>query len=204
MFNSFIIGAAAGIIGGVVAAFWAKKRTQISEAIIGVTDKIEAKTGVDIPDSWENTYAKIVKTAVDLIDASFSNKKFWRDVIKLAVSKNPNLAVDKFLGAFQHVDWTESLATQIPQEFLDIFNWAREQLAAKNVKAAVKLVRMPKPPADDELVEDIRAAVTIHRAESIGDNPIAEVAEPYKQATEKTLEDLIRESRERQEKLKAH
>lgn len=207
MLNSFIIGAAAGIIGGVIVAFWGKKKQQITDAIAGVTDKIEARTGIDIPDSWEERYAEIVKTAVDLIDASFSNKKFWRDIIKIAVSKKPDLAVDKFLEAFSKIDWAESLAAQIPEEFLELFNWAKEQIATKNVKAAVRLSQMPPAIAeksDEEVAKDIRAAVVIHRTEQIGNNPIAEVSETHKNVTEKTLEDLIKESQERQVKLRAH
>ena len=199
--NTVVIGLISGAIGAGIVRFWTRNKGKVSESIVGVVDKIEARTGFDIPDRLEEIFSTAVHSAVVTIDTQFSNPKFWRDIIKLASGRAPELAVDKFLEVFKKVDWADSLAAQVPAEYLDLFNWAREQLAVKLAKSDIEAVAAAKPlevPAEEKIVAAVRATVKANRYSNAEPD---EVAEEINKATESTIEKLIRESRERKEKM---
>ncbi len=204
--QTILIGAGAGFVAGLIVRFWNRSKEKITADIVGITDRIEKALG-DIPDSIETAYANIVRGAVSVIDAQFANKKFWRDIINLISGKNPELAIDKFLEVFQSVDWSDSLKAQIPAEYLALFNWAREQLALRNVKAEVKLLAntVTAPQAaevlkgkteDAAIVEDIKTVVAANRYD---------VSEPIQESEQKVIKNifaqLAEESRKRKEAL---
>lgn len=201
--NAVVIGLLSGAIGAAIVRFWAKNKGKAIEAVSGTFDKIEARTGFDIPDRIEDAVQVAVKSAVDVLDTQFSNPRFWRDIIKLATGRAPELAVDKFLEAFKKVDWADSLAAQVPAEYLELFNWARERLAVKMAESAVVAAmpvteKLPALPSEEKMVAAVRASVAASRYDNVETD---EVMEEVNRAAETTIEKLIRESKERKAKL---
>lgn len=209
MLNSILIGAGAGIIAGLIARFWSRSKGKITEGITRIPGRIEATTGIDIPDSLERGYVNIVNDVVATLDTQFSNRRFWRDIIKLVSGKAPELAIDKFLDVFKSIDWSDSLSAQIPAEYLELFNWAKEQIAVRTIKAQTELmastIAAPEVKAivqksEEQIAKDVRASVVAIRYSE--PESAATRAAPGETVTEMFTR-LAEESRKRKEALKS-
>lgn len=190
----FVIGA----VGRSLVNLWKRNKDEIARTLDSADDKIAAKLGVTVPDGFQTAWHEIVHGAVEYVDRFASDGRFWREVIRAIVAKDPSKAV-MLQAELSNLSWDKGIAAVeavMSPELKAVVNTVKEELAVKVAKANVASTgTAPAIAQEPEKVEqEIRAAIRVvapaHKPE---EGPV----------TKSRIEQMILESQERQKKLEA-
>lgn len=188
---------AVGMIAGYIVGLWRKNSPAIEAKLVGLDDELERRLNIDIPDEIQATYHGIIHGAVAYVNRFAGDSRFWREIVRAIIAKDPAKAtmLQQELLTF---DWSKPLGAiedAMSEDLKELFNQTKENLAVKIAAANVVTsgTVVDNTPTEKVAVE-VRAAV---RAVAPGVKPIEGPV------TKDTLERMIRESIERQQRLSA-
>ena len=187
------MGAAVTLIGKKLQAFWESNKAPIQTALDGLDEKLEKRLGIDLPDSWQTTYHKLVQATVSWVDSYAGSTLFWRQVIRFILSLSDATKAAALIKEIQTLDWAGKLEAQMSPDLKEIVNQIKQEVAEKIVAGKVQTafpttVRASVVASPEQLKEDIQVAA---KAVKKADEPV----------TKEVLERLITESAARQQKL---
>ena len=178
------IGWVLGMISRRIVAAWLRYREQIKSELKAAEQKIEEKTGIEIPDRW-------VESAVSFADRYASDGAFWRNIIRMIVNKDASKAT-ALLDEVRKIDWKAYLVDQLSPELKEIVNTQKKEVAVAILSNRVESI---KAAQRGDVVGAVERAAAADKTERIQNG------EPV---NETVIERLIRESQERKENLRAH
>lgn len=193
---SVAVGFALGAVSKQIVSLWQKKAPEIEAALDRADEALEAKLGIDIPDAMQSAWHQIVHGAVDYANRFASDGRFWREVIRAIIAKDPSKAV-LLQQELAGLSWDRGIAaveSLMSPELKRVVNDVKETMAVRVAQAnAVTAAALPSPDPI-KAAEQIRAAVrAIAPAHKPSEGPV----------NRETIERLIRESQDRQRALEA-
>ena len=193
---NFGVGLAVGAAGRYLVSWWRGASPQIEAGLMRADDALEARLGIDIPDGIQSAWHQIVHGAVAYANKFASDGRFWREVVRAILLRDPSKAV-LLQQELAGLSWDRGIATveaMMGPELKAVVNEVKEGLAVR-VAQANAATAGALPDADPiKSAETIRAAV---RAVAPAHKPVEGPV------TRETIERLIRESQERQRALTA-
>lgn len=195
---SIAVGFALGAVAKEIVKAWTRNAPAIQEALDKADDRLEAHFGIDIPDSMQATWHRVVHGAVAYVNRFASDGRFWREVIRAIIAKDPSKAV-LLQQELAGLSWEKGIAAVeavMSPDLKVIVNEVKEQLAVKIATAnGVTTDAIPDSALKDnpdKIEAEVRAAVRVvapaHKTE---EGPV----------TKSRIEQMIIESQERQAKL---
>ena len=188
---NFAVGFAVGAAGKFLVSFWKKESPRIEAALDHADDILEARLGIDLPDSAQAAWHEIVHGAVAYANKFASDGRFWREVVRAILAKDASKAV-LLQQELAGLTWDRGIAAveaMMSPELKSITNEVKEILAAKVAKA--NCISAGMVPAEEPVIRQaIRAVAPAHK-------PLE--GPP----TKELIERLILESQERQRALAA-
>lgn len=178
-------------LSGVLVKWWLSKREQIRAGLKDIDNQIEAKTGRDLPDELQERYERMVDSAIAYADRFAGDGAFWRNVIRAVMNKDTS-KVTVLLDEIRNIDWKKYLYDQLSDELKEVVNTEKKAVAASIVMAHT---------AKAEAVKTGNMNAAIDAAAKADKSERLRQAEPV---NETVIERLIRESKERQDKLRAN
>jgi hypothetical protein len=187
----FVVGWAAKAI----VSLWLKNKDAIEHGLESIDDRIEKRWHIDIPDSWQAAYNKIVADTVAWVDSYARDPKFWRQLLR---NLEPGKA-QKLIDELKAMD-LESMAEErvgawieehLSPEVKAFFNEEKQRIAEKvATNKIITTLPINVHPKLDELKTSVAAAAVANKV----------MSEP-EEVTGGVFARLIAESEERQKKL---
>ena len=185
------------VVGGIatrLTKWWAQSSPRIEETLNSLDDKLAAKLNLPLSDSLQNTWHSLVHGAVSYVNHFASDGRFWREVIRAIVLRDPSKAV-LLQQELAGLSWDKGIAAveaMMSPELKSVVNTVKEDIAVKVVQAnATTASALPSPDplkAAEQMRAAIRAVAPAHKPE---EGPV----------TKDVIERLIIESQERQARL---
>lgn len=189
-----LAGSAVGMVASYLVALWKKEAPVIEAALDGADEKIEARFDIDIPDQVQAGWHSLVHAGVAYVNKFASDARFWREVLRVIMLKDPSKA-GILMAEVGSLSWDKGIAAveaMLSPELKETVNEVKEALAVKTIAANMVSTGIIHELVAKEPEAQVRAAVrAIAPAHKPAEGPI----------TKSKIEDLIRESIERQRKL---
>lgn len=155
---------------------WKKLRTPLETKLDNLDDLFESKTGIDIPDPWQEWYHRIVTGGVAALDKLMCSREVMNELVRFAISggKSNSDKLIKMIGAWwANVDPWKPIEEQIPEDLKPVFNDFKKQMANKFVTAQLQLAA-PGVKAEvalhpifnkskEEIDKDVEQAVIVNK-----------------------------------------
>lgn len=180
----FVLGAAAKRL----VRWWTESAPKIQATLDSVDDKLFAKLDIAEPESVQETWHNLVHGAVAYANKFASDGRFWREVIRAVVTRDPAKAV-LLMTELQQVSWDSGIAAveaTISPELKAVVNEVKEAVALNVAAANAVTVGISKP--EPEVRAAIRLVAPAHKTV---EGPV----------TKDAIKRLIEESQARQAKL---
>ena len=197
------LGFVLGTIAKRLVNWWTTASPTIEDKLGRVDDYVAGKLGVTLPASVQTTWHDLIHAAVEYANKFAGNGRFWREVIRAIVTRNPAQAVI-LMNELQNITWDKGIAAveaQMSPDLKVVVAEVKETFATRAALANAITARVvPIEAATDgkadpgKLVEAVRAAVRAaapaHKAD---EGPI----------TRDKIDQMILDSQRRQAKLEA-
>ena len=194
--TGFATGLAVQFAGGKLVSLWNSKAKGIEDAISNAPDELAEKVGLQLPRGLDATWHNLVHFAVGHVSSLFGDARFWREVIRAVVTRNPAQAV-LLMQEIQKINWTNTwnaIRSLLSPELKQIVNEVEEGMATKIIAAHVVTGNVIAPPAMES--EGIKK-VAVEAIRSVA--PAMKM--PEAPMSSSVVEKLILESQARQAKL---
>jgi len=199
-FRSFALKHAVVAIATFLANGWTKHKDAIATFLAGLDDQFEAKTGWDVPDSWQEWYTRMVESIVGKVDVLAGTKDFWRRVLDVIQNLDDLKKRDALLDEIAQLNLAEAVTSQMSADLAAIYNQVKHGLAKRFISANIAqhppvvvdehgVTSQPLP--SDEEIDD-------HIALAAAKAPLLHAGEPI---TPDLMNQLIAESKARKDSL---
>ena len=190
----FGVGMVVGAAGKWAVGLWRRESPGIEAALGRADDALEAKLGVDIPDSAQAAWHAIVHGAVAYVNRFASDGRFWREVLRAIIAKDSSKAV-LLQQELAGLSWDRGIAAVenlMSPDLKRVVNEVKEVLAVRVAQANAATANVLPHEDPIKSAEQIRAAIRV----------VAPAHKPVEgPVTNETIERLIRESQDRQRVL---
>ena len=188
---SLALGFALGAVSKGITRFWNRKAPEVEAALNRADDVLEAKFNIDIPDAVQAGWHNFVHAGVAYANRFASDGRFWREVLRAIVLRDPAKAVllNQELASLSWEKGIAAVEAMLSPELKALVNGVKEDLATKAIIAnATTAGVLPEGAVETEVRAAIRAVAPAHKPV---EGPV----------TKEVIEQLIRESQERQAKF---
>lgn len=193
------MGSAIGMAASYIVGLWRKNYVVIEQTLTGLDDALEKRLNIDIPDEIQAAYHAIIHGSVAYVNRFAGDARFWREIIRAVIAKDPSKAtlLQQEILSF---DWSKPLAAieeVMSPDLKALYNQTKEDLAVKVATANIATSGVA-PSVLKCLEADLTKAEvrTVVRVVAPGVKPIEGPV------TKDVLERMIRESIERQNRLR--
>ena len=194
IFRSFFFRQALVTLADYLAKAWTKNKAAVASFLTELDDKFEEKTGLDIPDTLQNLYGRIVTAMVGRVDSKAKTKEFWRRVLDAVRDLDDAAKRVKLHEEIDGLNLAEVVTSEMSPELALSYNDVKHMLAKRLVKAELSkeyAVNLEDCPVDEAMIDaNIKAAAA---------GIVLKDEEPI---TEEQKKQLILDSIERQAKLR--